>query len=106
MEKNTANLLHGEVDMTWYRQGRYVKKFVQYFGNCLRYNKVKCRPKFGPSNAGPACHHVLHNSGSVLMESMSGLEARDVFLDILRVQYRYNIRITQIFSEKNIYVWH
>jgi hypothetical protein len=38
------------------------------------------------------------NSGAVHMESMSGLEAGDVYLAILRVQYRYNIRITQIFS--------
>ena len=40
------------------------------------------------------------NSGAVHIESMSGLEARDVYLAILRVQYRYNIRIVQIFSDK------
>ena len=50
LEKTSvANLLHGEIGLTWYRQGRDVKKFVQHCGICLRYNKLQCRPKLGPS---------------------------------------------------------
>ena len=39
------------------------------------------------------------NSGGVHTEIMGGLEARDVYLALLRLQYRYNVRVTQLFSD-------
>ena len=39
-------------------------------------------------------------SGAAHVELIQGLEAKDVYLALLRIQYRYNSRIHQIFADK------
>ena len=43
---------------------------------------------------------VCLTSGASHIEILHGLEARDIYLALLRLQYRYNVRIHQIFSDK------
>ena len=43
---------------------------------------------------------VCLNTGGSHIEIMAGLEARDIYLAILRLQYKYNIRVKQIFSDR------
>ena len=43
---------------------------------------------------------VCLSSGAAHIEIIHGLEARDIYLALLRVQYRYNARIYQIFSDR------
>ena len=38
-------------------------------------------------------------TGATHVELMAGLEARDIYLSILRLQYKYNTVVTQIFSD-------
>ena len=42
---------------------------------------------------------VCISSGATHVENMLGLEAKDVYLAIMRVQYRYNTQVIQIFSD-------
>ena len=43
---------------------------------------------------------VCLNTGGVHVELMAGLEAKDLYLSVLRLQYRYNTQVTQIFSDR------
>jgi hypothetical protein len=43
---------------------------------------------------------VCLSSGAAHIEIIQGLESRDIYLALLRIQYRYNTRIYQIFSDK------
>ena len=42
---------------------------------------------------------VCISSGATHVENMLGLEAKDVYLAIMRIQYRYNTQVIQIFSD-------
>ena len=39
-------------------------------------------------------------SGAAHIEIIQGLESRDIYMALLRIQYRYNTRIHQVFSDK------
>ena len=43
---------------------------------------------------------VCLNTGGAHVEIMGGLEAKDVYLSILRLQYRYNTKVSQIISDR------
>ena len=50
LEKTTrANLVRGQIGMTWYRQRQHCKNFVGSCGVCLRFKGIKARPPLGPS---------------------------------------------------------
>ena len=44
-----ANLICGEVGLTWHRQRYDCKNFISTCGICLRYKKIKARPPLKPS---------------------------------------------------------
>ena len=131
LEKTTsANLLRGQMGVTWKTETKDVKNFAKTCGVCLKFRKEKCRPPLGKSLfrvktcTQPFGHLSLDpigairvrgsgtqtqklyplvlvclESGGTHVELMTGLEARDVYLSILRLQYRYNTVVTQLFSD-------
>ena len=50
MEKATrANLIRGEIGMTWLKQRQNCKYFVDKCSVCLKFKGIKARPRLGPS---------------------------------------------------------
>ena len=131
LEKTTiANLVSGQVGVTWKNEKKEIKSYISRCGVCLKFRKEKCAPPLGKSlfrvrackrpfehvSADPlgairvrekmAQTHKIYpliiaclQTGGTHVELMSGMEARDIYLSMLRLQYRYNTVVTQIFSD-------
>jgi hypothetical protein len=116
LEKTTgSNIIRGEFGIIWKSQAKDVKGFVRNCGICLRFRKEKCRPPLGrtlfrvkPCVRGQGAQTqklypliaVCLNTGSAHVEIMTGLQAKDIYLGVLRLQYRYNTKVKQIFSDR------
>ena len=111
LQKTTmANVTSGELGAVWRDYKTDVKAYTRACGICRRFSEEKCRPSLGnklfrtSQCIQPFSHIRIDPLGPLQvitshMELLEGMEARDVYLALSRLETRFNIHIIQIYSD-------